>query len=123
VGHSRSFDMCPVPGVRMATRKVPVPVPKSGEVLVRVAASPVNPSDYGGWKKDLAEGEEWRPAPCGKEGAYARSPIARTPDRAPARHPLQKSGRIRGGKYKSLWVRRGHVTLHAPHPPTLPPTP
>ena len=26
----------------------PMPVPKSGEVLIRVVASPVNPSDYGG---------------------------------------------------------------------------
>jgi len=31
-----------------------VPVPKSGEVLVRVAAAPVNPSDYGSWKASRA---------------------------------------------------------------------
>lgn len=30
---------------------VPVPVPKAGEVLIRVVATPVNPSDYGVWTR------------------------------------------------------------------------
>ena len=30
---------------------VPVPTPKSGEVLIRVVATPVNPSDYGSWTR------------------------------------------------------------------------
>ena len=48
---------------------VPVPVPRNGEVLIRVVASPVNPSDYGKFKKDLAPDAEWKPIPMGNEGS------------------------------------------------------
>eukprot|EP00397_Hematodinium_sp_SG-2012_P022968 GEMP01023838.1.p1 GENE.GEMP01023838.1~~GEMP01023838.1.p1 ORF type:complete len:384 (+),score=74.56 GEMP01023838.1:83-1234(+) len=57
---------------------VPVPTPKSGEVLIRMAAAPVNPSDYENWRmceeenpQDAQEpGEpEERPEPCGSEGS------------------------------------------------------
>jgi len=37
------------------------PVPQSGEVLVRVVAAPVNPSDYGSWRADSKN--------IGKEGS------------------------------------------------------
>lgn len=31
---------------KLEIREVPIPTPKSGEVLVKVAYSPINPSDY-----------------------------------------------------------------------------
>jgi NADPH2:quinone reductase len=34
---------------------VPTPTPKSGEVLVKVAAAPINPSDYGSWYNSKPE--------------------------------------------------------------------
>jgi len=44
-------------------------VPQSGEVLIRVAAAPVNPSDYGKWKRELRPDEEWTPVAIGNEGS------------------------------------------------------
>ncbi len=35
----------PEPGAVLEVQTIPVPVPKRGEVLIRVAASPINPSD------------------------------------------------------------------------------
>ena len=35
--------------VKLETQTVPVPKLKSGQVLVKMAAAPVNPSDYGAW--------------------------------------------------------------------------
>ena len=46
---------------------VSLPTPKSGEVLIRVAAAPVNPSDYGEWKGEDHTLEA--PRPIGKEGS------------------------------------------------------
>lgn len=43
----------------------PTPTPKSGEVLVKVAAAPINPSDYGSWYKSK---EEAYPMAIGSEG-------------------------------------------------------
>lgn len=34
---------------KIVVEEVDVPVPKPGEVLVKVLASPINPSDYGEW--------------------------------------------------------------------------
>ncbi|KAL7475937.1 hypothetical protein ACHAW6_001830 [Cyclotella cf. meneghiniana] len=45
---------------------VPTPVPRSGEVLVRVVAAPINPSDYGSWYNSKPESY---PMPIGKEGS------------------------------------------------------
>ena len=59
------------PGTDVATCKievqeVPVPEPSSNEVLIKVAAAPINPSDYGTWFR-------CRPEQCpfamGKEGS------------------------------------------------------
>ena len=44
---------------------VPTPVPKAGEVLVKMAAAPVNPSDYGSWTKSKSSSY---PMAIGKEG-------------------------------------------------------
>lgn len=53
--------------VQLALQEVPLPVPKSGEVLVRMVAAPVNPSDFGGWKR--ADPAGTYPLSIGKEGA------------------------------------------------------
>jgi len=37
----------------MVTEEVPVPKPSEGEVLVRMYAAPVNPSDYAGWARKI----------------------------------------------------------------------
>lgn len=44
---------------------VPVPRPSSGEVLIRVSAAPVNPSDYGDWYRSAPDRY---PLNMGKEG-------------------------------------------------------
>lgn len=53
-------------GVKIEVQEVPVPKPKSGEVLIKVAASPINPSDYGIWSR-TAEGK--LPLAIGNEGS------------------------------------------------------
>ena len=45
---------------------VPTPIPASGEVLVKVSAAPVNPSDYGSWYRSKPESY---PMAIGKEGS------------------------------------------------------
>jgi|Transcript_2576 NADPH2:quinone reductase len=45
---------------------VPVPTPRSGEVLIKVVAAPVNPSDYGEWYG--SEPDKY-PLKMGKEGS------------------------------------------------------
>ena len=45
---------------------VPTPTLKPGEVLIKVVAAPVNPSDYGGWYKSSPSSSY--PMPMGKEG-------------------------------------------------------
>lgn len=52
--------------VQMEVVEVPVPQPKKGEVLVRMVAAPVNPSDYGEWRRKPAGDEAAR---LGKEGS------------------------------------------------------
>lgn len=46
-----------------------MPRPKKGEVLIKVAAAPVNPSDYGAWARPLREDDPWEPCPIGNEGS------------------------------------------------------
>lgn len=55
----------------ITVEEVPLPVPKSGEVLIRVIATPVNPSDYGEWSNTGKDerGREFEPRPVGKEGS------------------------------------------------------
>ena len=44
---------------------VPTPTPQNGEVLIKVAAAPINPSDYGAWYTSNADSY---PMPIGYEG-------------------------------------------------------
>jgi len=60
-----------IANAELVVEEVSIPVPRNGEVLIKVAASPVNPSDYGEWKKELEEGAEWKSVRCGKEGSGA----------------------------------------------------
>lgn len=52
---------------KLEVEEVPMPVPGSGEVLIKVIATPVNPSDYGEWM-NVPSGT-FRPMPAGKEGS------------------------------------------------------
>ena len=45
---------------------IATPVPGTGEVLVKVTAAPINPSDYGTWYRSKAEAY---PMPIGSEGS------------------------------------------------------
>eukprot|EP00971_Amphidinium_carterae_P006535 128858-Amphidinium_carterae.1 len=45
--------MCIRDRVKIQVEETEIPKPKPGEVLVRVAAAPVNPSDYGVWKRHV----------------------------------------------------------------------
>jgi len=48
---------------------VPTPQPASGEVLIKVTAAPINPSDYGSWYRgSFKTGEGAYPMAMGKEG-------------------------------------------------------
>jgi NADPH2:quinone reductase len=47
-------------------QEVPVPVPGAGEVLIKVAAAAINPSDYGSWYRCKPE---HCPVSMGKEGS------------------------------------------------------
>jgi len=58
-----------VEDAKLGLETVPLPVPRNGEVLIRVVATPVNPSDYGKFKKDLAPDAAWEPIPVGNEGS------------------------------------------------------
>lgn len=50
----------------VSVETTPTPQPASGEVLIKVSASPVNPSDYGGWHRGNPESSY--PMAMGKEG-------------------------------------------------------
>jgi len=60
-GEGKSVADCTI-----VTEIVPTPVPASGEVLVKVFASPINPSDYGSWHRSKPESY---PMLIGKEGS------------------------------------------------------
>jgi len=48
---------------------LPVPTPEAGEVLIKVVAAPVNPSDYGSWYRGSNKlGKDAYPMAMGKEG-------------------------------------------------------
>lgn len=59
-GNAKSVADCTV-----EIETVPTPTPKSGEVLVKVAAAPINPSDYGSWFRSKPSSY---PMVIGKEG-------------------------------------------------------
>eukprot|EP00944_MAST-04C_sp_MAST-4C-sp1_P013573 g13573.t1 len=48
---------------------VPVPKPKSGQVLIKVVAAPINPSDYGKWGRILTDEKKFVPVIPGIEGS------------------------------------------------------
>lgn len=52
----------------LKVEEVAVPHPKSGQVLIRVVAAPVNPSDYGMWRRDTAD-QKGGGRPIGNEGS------------------------------------------------------
>lgn len=52
----------------LSVEEVAMPVPRSGQVLVKVIAAPVNPSDYGGWKP-TAPGVVFEKKAIGNEGS------------------------------------------------------
>lgn len=54
---------------QLSVETVQLPKPRSGEVLIRVAAAPVNPSDYGKFKSTLAPDAPFTPMPMGNEGS------------------------------------------------------
>lgn len=54
----------------LQVEEVPMPVPAAGEVLIRVIAAPVNPSDYGEWSHVVpSSGDTPQKKPIGKEGS------------------------------------------------------
>lgn len=59
-GNGKSVADCTIEVVT-----VPTPTPKSGEVLIKVVAAPVNPSDYGSWFRSKPD---TYPMVMGKEG-------------------------------------------------------
>jgi len=52
--------------IKVEVRTIPVPKPSHGQVLVRVVAAPVNPSDYGKWARPS---ENDKPSIAGLEGS------------------------------------------------------
>lgn len=57
------------PDGRLIVRQVPVPTAKSGQVLVKMAASPINPSDLGALRGFSYRGERTYPFTPGIEGS------------------------------------------------------
>jgi len=57
------------PNGDLSVQHVPVPAPKSGEVLVRMRAAPINPSDLGSLTNSHAYGERIYPFIPGIEGS------------------------------------------------------
>lgn len=64
-GDGKSVSDCTV-----VVQTVPVPKPSQGEVLIRVSAAPVNPSDYGSWHRGSSHDKNGTayPMAMGKEG-------------------------------------------------------
>jgi NADPH:quinone reductase len=56
-----------VAGCVLEVQTVPVPKPKSGQVLVQMVAAPINPSDYGSWH--LTKNPDSFPMAIGNEGS------------------------------------------------------
>lgn len=53
---------------QLKVEEVPMPTPKMGEVLIKVTAAPVNPSDYGEWTHTVGADDSVA-KPVGKEGS------------------------------------------------------
>ena len=57
------------PNGRLTLREVPVPKPKAGQVLIRMAAAPLNPSDLGALSGLTYSGTRHFPFIPGLEGS------------------------------------------------------
>jgi NADPH2:quinone reductase len=57
------------PNGKLAWREIPVPRPRAGQVLVRMAAAPINPSDIGQLTGSSYSGEHTYPFTLGLEGS------------------------------------------------------
>lgn len=57
------------PGGELALREIPVPRPQAGQVLIRMAAAPINPSDLGALSGLSYRGERKFPFTPGLEGS------------------------------------------------------
>ena len=57
------------PGGKLALREIPVPRPQAGQVLIRMAAAPINPSDLGALSGLSYRGERKFPFTPGLEGS------------------------------------------------------
>lgn len=57
------------PNGKLALREIPVPRPRAGQVLIRMAAAPINPSDLGGLTGLSYSGERAFPFTPGIEGS------------------------------------------------------
>jgi NADPH:quinone reductase len=73
MNHSISATMRAVqlnePNGRLTLREMPVPHPQAGQVLVRMAAAPINPSDLGSLSGLSYSGERTFPFTMGIEGS------------------------------------------------------
>ena len=61
-------DVLPNADVRVET--CDVPLPRSGEVLIKVCAAPVNPSDYGAWWKKSSMKAKGTERPSGSDRKF-----------------------------------------------------
>jgi len=57
------------PNGNLTLRKIPVPRPKAGQVLIRMAAAPINPSDLGALSGMSYSGKRQFPFTPGLEGS------------------------------------------------------
>ena len=57
------------PGRELALREIPVPHPQAGQVLIHMAAAPINPSDLGALSGLSYRGERKFPFTPGLEGS------------------------------------------------------
>src|SRR5258705_2800342 len=59
------------PNGQLTLREIPVPRPQAGQVLIRMAAAPINPSDLGALSGLSYSGERTYPFTLGLEGSGA----------------------------------------------------